>query len=688
MTVTGGTFWVAWIYSDAEISGGTFSKIETCDFEANPVKLNTVLADGYAFANSDGNIVNGYENTNAENVSVVAHANHTYDADGKCACGAECPHDKWQDGQCAACGFACTHDKGVNADANCSACGVAIVAEVKAGGKTTYHADIAAALEAAKDNGTLTVIAAEKTLKLEDKNGYPVLYADGTLTLDLNGHTLSGGGLKVGGYISGFTTRTGNLTVIDSIGGGAITGDMYGLSVGPGAKVKFDGAACSRLYVAGNVNQPAEVKFHGGVIHGIFQLSGVTCADLLAEGYCFYSYDETTAKVGDAVKLATLDGKTKVAESLAVAKCSHPEADDDGKCAYCGIKLAVRDSNGDIYGTLQEAIDAAVADSGIKWVQLDANMTESVVFDAAGKSVTVKMNGKKLTSATGVPMTVKNGTLTIEGAANITQTGGTTDTSNCAVSLDGGELIFKGALIAQGGSSPDPGKASPAIAVTGGKVTFAGKVTATGGLQGAYGNVMTCKPAVYATGGELDFQGDLALNGGLTITGDAKLTNGLSKGVFRVAYNATVDARRISVVGSSNYKYLGALLADGYAFVDKNDETRFVCASTSYTDWSGDMTIKPHRHTWEKGEGDFFWCIECEKICDHPGGFASGNCEICGMPCPHASLDAEVRCTECRQPMVAKIITKNDEGYDLAKHYATLAAAMGAVKNNETITLL
>ena len=138
-----------------------------------------------------------------------------------CACGAECPHANWQDGKCAACGYVCTYDKGVDADSNCSTCGVAIVAKVGGSGTTTYHADITAALEAAKDNGTLTVIAKEQTLALPDKNGYPVLYADGTLTLDLNGHTLSGGGLMVGGGFG--SSHTGELTVTDSTGGGSIS---------------------------------------------------------------------------------------------------------------------------------------------------------------------------------------------------------------------------------------------------------------------------------------------------------------------------------------------------------------------------------------------------------------------------------------------------------------------------------
>lgn len=199
----------------ANITGGTFQNISNRNNSSVPVK--SLLADGYAFANSDGSIVNGYKETNATYVTVVSHTH----SGATCACGAECPHANWQDGKCAACGYVCTYDKGVDADSNCSTCGVAIVAKVGVSGTTTYHADITAALEAAKDNGTLTVIAKEQTLALPDKNGYPVLYADGTLTLDLNGHTLSGGGLMVG---DGFgSSHTGELTVTDSTGGGSIS---------------------------------------------------------------------------------------------------------------------------------------------------------------------------------------------------------------------------------------------------------------------------------------------------------------------------------------------------------------------------------------------------------------------------------------------------------------------------------
>lgn len=692
LNITGGTFSSVKFYNRAgtvAISGGTFGAITNND-ASTTIPPMSLLANGYAFYNNDGIVQDGSKSDYMVNVTVKEHT-HTI-VDGKCACGADCPHTSWENGKCTDCGADCPHklvSETTSGAYICSDCKAAIVAMVEVNKATTFHADIADALEAAKDNGTVKIIAAENTLKLPDKNGYPVLYADGTLTIDLNGHTLSGGGLMVGGYIgSSSNTRTGNLTVIDSVGGGKIDGEMTGLKVQPGAKVKFDGQAttvCCKLAVYSNESQPAEAKFSGGVIHEINTLSGITCADLLADGYCFYDYSNST--LGEPIKLETLKNQTKVTTPLAVAACSHPEAGEDGKCLYCGLKLTVRDSNGTIYDTLQAAIDAAVSDSSIQWLMLDADMTGNVTFDAAGKTVTVNMNGRKLTSANGIPLTVKNGTLTIEGKAYIAQAGETKDASDRAVFVTGGELIFKGALTVQGGSSTE--KASPGIAVTGGKVTFADKVTATGGLQGTHGNAMTCQPAVYATSGELDFQGDLDLNGGLTVTDSAKLTNGLSNGVFQVEYDEAVDARCISVEGSKNYKNLNALLADGYAFVNKANESEFPCTSASMTFWTGNVKIVKHTHTWEQGNGDLYSCTVCSLTCDHTGGFSTGKCEVCGMPCPHAVLDStDSRCEVCKQTMVARIMTKNNEGYDLLKHYASLADAINHAADGSTITVV
>ncbi|MFR3483784.1 MAG: hypothetical protein ACLTXL_10035 [Clostridia bacterium] len=49
------------------------------------------------------------------------------------------------------------------------------------------------------------------------------IYASKTLTLDLNGHSLSGYSLNVGALATS-QIRTGNLTVIDSSGGNGAVG--------------------------------------------------------------------------------------------------------------------------------------------------------------------------------------------------------------------------------------------------------------------------------------------------------------------------------------------------------------------------------------------------------------------------------------------------------------------------------
>lgn len=63
-----------------DISGGTFQNISNRNNSSVPVK--SLLADGYAFANSDGSIVNGYKETNATYVTVVSHTH----SGTTCAC--------------------------------------------------------------------------------------------------------------------------------------------------------------------------------------------------------------------------------------------------------------------------------------------------------------------------------------------------------------------------------------------------------------------------------------------------------------------------------------------------------------------------------------------------------------------------------------------------------------------------
>jgi len=254
------------------------------------------------------------------------------------------------------CGYVCSHDNR-NEDGTCSICDASIIAKVEVDNVTTYHADISDALKAAGDNGKVTIIAEQNSLSMPEE-----LYADGTITLDLNGHRLEDNPLILGGYNppGSFTIRTGNLMIIDSSdGSGAIS-----LKVRPGAKVRFYGSVgttCLKLELYSNAIHPADVKFYGGNIRGITLSNTATYADLLPAGYCFYTYSSTGSDLGTAVKLA--EAEISEGNYLAVSECTHAEAGDDGKCLYCGIELGIRDNNDNIYTTLQDAITAAVSDS-------------------------------------------------------------------------------------------------------------------------------------------------------------------------------------------------------------------------------------------------------------------------------------------------------------------------------------
>ena len=120
---------------------------------------------------------------------------------------------------------------------------------------------------------------------------------------------------------------------------------------------------------------------------------------------------------------------------------------------------------------------------------------------------------------------------------------------NATLTVKNGTLTVTGdATVVQDGSGE---QAAPAIRVTGGTLIFTGKLTATGGKD---------QPAVLVTGGTLTLREGDTLNGG------------------------------VSVKGSSNYKNVNALLGDGFAFANENNEL----VDGSGTIITGNVTVIPH----------------------------------------------------------------------------------------------
>ena len=397
----------------------------------------------------------------------------------------------------------------------------------------------------------------------------------------------------------------------------------------------------------------------------------------------------------------------------------------NGSCDKCGFLPILEgakgeDGTGNLYEDLETAFEAG--ETELTLVSHATNEYQGIwrrtlEFDSSDKPVTLKTNGLKLVSFGYDPaLTVNGGSLIIEGAAVLEgENGGAGNPATSAIKVTGGNLTFNDTVNATGGaknSSAAPAieviggtvtfvqdvtatavenegldtAIAPAIKVTGGKAVFNGKVTATGGLGGTPKNKRPCEPAIKATGGELEFNGDLDLNGGLTITGDAKLTKGLTRGTFKVDYTGeTVDGYAVSVVGSSVYSNLYSLLGTDRGFADP---TTHVIVSSAMLDsqksWPGDVTIVEHTHSYTN-KGGYHECA-CGRSGNHSFD-SSGACSVCGKPCDHtadrANTNGHWYCNNCGTQVYAYI--QNGHIFDF---YTTLKDALAAAENGQTVKLV
>ena len=398
----------------------------------------------------------------------------------------------------------------------------------------------------------------------------------------------------------------------------------------------------------------------------------------------------------------------------------------DGRCKDCEFKPAFEDSKGNLYeyngsdsiDALNEAIKKG--ETSFKLVNFargegaDAATVEAAFALETDANVTLNMNGYTLENGGAPVITVEAGTLNITGAAVISQAAKSKELVAPAIKVTGGALTFDNVVTATG-SAADSSAApailigggtvafeqdvtatavenaglytaiAPAIKVTGGKAVFNGKVTATGGLGGVSQNTRLCEPAIKATGGELDFNGDLDLNGGLTITGDAKLTKGLTRGTFKVDYGETVTKPRVSVEGSSVYSNLYSLLGTGRGFADRaTNEIESRAMLDSQKSWAGDVTIVEHTHSY-KNKGYYHEC-DCGRSGNHSFD-KSGACSVCGKPCDHtadrANTNGHWYCDNCGAQVYAYI----QNGY-IFDFYTTLKDALAAAENGQTVKLV
>ena len=623
LNITGGTFGkVRFNYTGGNVAicGGIFQSISNNGASAS-APVMSLLADGYAFFGKDGDdrytVLQDGSARQLENVKVLAH---THDIEnGKCACG------------------------------------MAFVASVKNGENVSYYTTLEDAFQKADDFSTVTLLTDVQLVSplyivAGEQNGYANYF-----TLDLNGKKISYTG--DGNTVSVSVT----LTICDSSEGktGAITGgETYAVMSGWNGTLTITGGNFGTVFIRDG-DEISGGTFSEIWVYDFVSTNPESLSTVLKDGYAFANrdgsivngYENTNAK-----NVTVVEHKTHTYEATGKCACGKPcehTLGEDGTCTSCGARF-VAQVGGVYYTTVTEALSVAGSNAA---VTLLTDITENVTFDGGEKSVTLNMDGHTLAAK---------------------------DNSASALTVSSGTLTFADDATISNLKTDDPfATLQPAIAISGGKLVFTGDLTAQGGAYIGNGAPKKQEPAVYATGGELDFRGDLNLEGSLTVTGDAKLTNGLTKGTF-----CAVAEKRLSVEGSNNYKHVEALLADGYVFVDKNDASKYPCANASYAYWTGDVTVVAHEHTWGPA-GELYECTACGKSCGHPDHYPSGKCPVCGKPCPHGIADQSPNdhnyyCNDCHQQMFARIQTDKYEW----EHFTNLKDALAAAEDGQTVVLL
>ena len=365
------------------ISGGTFQSIKSyIAEELQPLMSLLDTQKVHAFYKGDD-----VQNGNATELADVTVKEHTHTMlNNKCACG-----------------FSCTHTNAEGAstigkDGKCTACGTQFAAVIG----ETYYTDVKSALNAATDSQTVKLLANKM---LPDG-----IYVSKTLTLDLDGHSLSGYSLNVGGLTATSQIRTGNLTVIDSSGGnGAV-----GVTVRDGGTLVFDpendNTTLLQLEVWGGT-----VELYGGKISrsGLRLNNNITLGNLLPgqAGLAYYRGDTQL----------TLEEAASQTCDLVVKLCSHGGKNgfDGANCPYCNAPAVAETAlyNGEggglwrNFADLQTALDA----------DRDGGSTLSLLTDVTGDYT---ING---TRDTGIDLNGHSihGTVTVKAA-----TGNSTTLSN------------------------------------------------------------------------------------------------------------------------------------------------------------------------------------------------------------------------------------------------------------------
>ena len=633
------TFW-----GTTHLKGGHFEQ----GLDSNCVdRALELLEDGFAFYDSANEVVDATDSTKlvGREIHVAAHTCHY--RGGSCDCGRSCDHQGTTDenGYCTKCGT--------------------FVYPFAIGEK--LYTGLEAALTAAQDGDTVTLRGDY------DMQGATVEIKK-SITLELNGHTLSGwpyapilqilapdvtiqnGTVKntdtskssPAVQVGTLHTTGATLTVKDAIFEGSEShGTLrnYGLSIFAGNTAQAEnGTFIGGIFVNGSLT------LSGGKADRIYVGTGVTYASLLAKGYAYQAK-------GELVKLENMaDGI-----AVEVVKCGHPDGlTDTEACAYCGLKCnhpGIDSTTGNCtvcglfqatasvaaggtttyFANFSEALDAAKAASGstLTLFQDVAHSGDSSIYIDSG-TFTIDWNGHTLSGSTGVDL------LAISQSADVTLTdssgnnaGGVRNTGlGAAVRI---AVESRGSVNIQGG-------------------TYSPNVTR---WERCYGSVQ--------------------ISGGI-------FENPLDSGRSFALYDESGSPLSGMLVDGTAFAYDadGSELLDAYA-VSQSDSFRTVYAvAHTHESFDEDGVCLcgykcPHEH-WTDG-----MCDLCGKVCPHEE-WKNGKCTVCGYPCPHEDVTENggvYTCDICHLTMTVMVETADGISYT-----TDLAAALNNAEDGTTVTLL
>ena len=395
------------------ISGGTFKSIKSyIAEELQPLMSLLDTQKVHAFYKGDD-----VQDGNATELADVTVKEHTHAmVNNKCACGLSCTHKNAEGAST------------IGKDGKCTVCGTQFAAVIG----ETYYTDVPSALNAATDSQTVKLLANKM---LPDG-----IYVSKTLTLDLDGHSLDGYSLNVGGLTPTSQVRTGNLTVIDSSGGnGAV-----GVTVRDGGTLVFDPkndhTTLLQLEVWGGT-----VELYGGKIlrSGLRLNNNITLGDLLPQkaGLAYYRGDtqltleEAATQTCDlVVKLCSHGGKNGFDKNAATCpNCNAPAVAETDLNNGEGNRLRRRFAN------LQTAIDAD-RDGGAT-LQLLTDVTGDYTIDGT-QETGLNLNGHSI-----------KGTVTVKGIKGDFITTTLSNTKNTTTASIDKVVVFDGAELAGSGKA-------------------------------------------------------------------------------------------------------------------------------------------------------------------------------------------------------------------------------------------